>query len=80
MNENKFVLRIKSETYSKIKVLAKQKYTSINYIINNAIEEYCDRNVEKMISNGERSTVQCQRAIHQTFENDSNKKIEKRKN
>lgn len=80
MNENKFALRIKSETYSKIKMLSKQKYTSINYIINTAIEEYCDRNDEKMISNDERSTAKCQRVIHQTFKNDINKKMEKRKN
>jgi hypothetical protein len=79
MNENKFALRIKKETYSRIRILAKQKYTSINHIINLAIEEYCSRDYEKMISSDITSATGCQQAIHQTFTKDSDQNHEKRK-
>ncbi|MDY0278815.1 MAG: hypothetical protein RBQ97_12105 [Acholeplasma sp.] len=80
MKTKKFLIRMDNETHSAIQMLAKLKYESINSILNIAIKEYCNRNYEKMISNREPGTADCQQAVHHVFKKDSDQKHNKRKN
>lgn len=70
MENIKFLLRMDKNTHIRIHLLAKQKYMSMNAIINLAIQNYYKQNNEIMISDNETNLSDGKTGIYQILNED----------